>query len=268
MRLDTANRFPSKQEVVDFSNAAIARAKKKIPAYFGLIPTAPLEIKPMPDYQKAKSSNYSPAPDDGSRPAVYYIQLFQFDQQDRGEVEKTAFHESYPGHHLQIALSRELLQSHTIGKYIFNSGFAEGWARYTETLSDEMGLYTSDRNRLSAYAGLPTGMVVDPGIHLKGWTREQAIEYTLEKQTSMTRKMAEAYVDRIAISPGQMTTYGVGETIFLTLRKRAQSALGEQFDLKTFHNRCLELGTIPLNMLEQHISDWLKKTSANNAFKK
>ena len=263
IRMDTTNRFSSKEELVTFSNAAIARSKNKVPLYFGLIPAAPLEIKPMPDYQKSGSSHYNVAPDDGSHPATYYIQLYQFNQQNKGDVETTAFHESYPGHHLQIAISRELVKSHPIVKYVGNSGFDEGWARYTETLADEMALYTSDKNRLSAYGHLPTGMVVDPGIHMKRWTREQAIQYALDKNPTWTRKTGEIYVDRITIWPGQMTTYGVGESLFLKLRSRAQVVLGKKFDLKTFHDKCLELGTVPLNVLDQHVSDWIKKTSAN-----
>ncbi|GAB3274392.1 DUF885 domain-containing protein [Larkinella harenae] len=263
MRLDTTNRFASKEELIDFSNAAIGRAKKKIPLYFNLIPTASLEIKPMADYQKAGYSYYNPVPDDGSHPATYYIQLYQFDKQDRGDVETTAFHEAYPGHHLQLAIARELVQSHPIVKYVINSGFAEGWARYTETFADEMNLYSSDRNRLATYGRLPIGMVVDPGIHLKKWTRAQAISYVLEKLPTYTRQMAESYVDRIAIWPGQMTTYGVGESLFLKLRSKAQTALGKSFGIKTFHDKCLDQGTVPLNLLEQHIMDWLKKDSAN-----
>ncbi len=261
LRMDTTNRFSSKEELLAFSNDAVARAKQRIPDYFGLIPTAVLEIKPMADYQKTGFSHYNAAPEDGSHPATYYIQLYQYDKQDKGDVETTTFHESYPGHHLQIAIARELVQSHPIVKYIGNSGFAEGWARYTETLSDQMGMYSSDRNRLSAYGHLPTGMVVDPGIHLKRWSREQAIAYVLGKAPMWTRQMAESYVDRIAIWPGQMTTYGVGESLFLKLKKRAETALGKQFDIKAFHDKCLEQGTIPLNMVEQHVSEWLKKTS-------
>jgi uncharacterized protein (DUF885 family) len=102
-------------------------------------------------------------------------------------------------------------------------------------------------------------MVVDPGIHFKQWTREQAIEYLLEKQTNITRSYAEGYVDRIAVWPGQMTTYGVGEMLFWKLRRNAQAVLGEKFNIKTFHDKCLELGTIPLNMLEKKINQWLKE---------
>jgi uncharacterized protein (DUF885 family) len=260
MRRDTVNRFLSSEELLAFSSDAVDRAKKKIISYFNLIPTTTVEVKPLPTYagQSAYSYNISGS-ENGGRPGTYFVQLFQFDKQDKGEVEKTAFHETYPGHHLQTAISSELVKSHPMVKYIAFNGFMEGWARYTEVLSDEMGLYTSDRNRLSVYASLPTGMVVDPGIHFKGWTREEAIQYCLEKLANSTREGAESYVDRIAIMPAQMTTYGVGEMVFWRLRNKAESVFGKKFDIKTFHDKCLELGTVPLNILEKHITEWLMK---------
>ncbi|MBC8084549.1 MAG: DUF885 domain-containing protein [Hymenobacter sp.] len=261
MRQGTTNRFASSAALLAFSNAAVQRAKAKSGAYFNLLPTAALEIKPMPAYQKDGFSHYTPASDDGKQPATYYIQGHQFDQQNRGDVETTAFHEGYPGHHLQIGVARERLTARPLAKYIGNSGFSEGWARYTETLADEMGLYSSDRNRLSAYAGLPTGMVVDPGIHVKGWTRAQAIAYTLDKQPGMSRDQAEAYVDRIAVMPGQMTTYGVGEMFFWNLRNRARAAFGNRFDVKAFHDKCLELGSVPLQEVEQHVTAWIQQAA-------
>ena len=259
VRADTTNNFHSAEELTAYSKAAIARVKAKLPDYFNILPQADVIITPIPAYaQKSSFAHYESAADDGSRPGTYFINLFEPRTQNKGTAEKTAFHETYPGHHLQISISRELVKSHPITKYIGNSGFAEGWARYTETLADEMQLYSSDLNRLQLYAQPPTGMVVDPGIHLKGWTREQAIKYTLEHSPSMTQNDAESYVDRIAITPGQMTTYGTGELQFKTLRKLAEKSLGPKFDLKEFHDQCLGMGTIPLNMLSDNITQWIK----------
>jgi uncharacterized protein (DUF885 family) len=172
-------------------------------------------------------------------------------------VESLSFHEAYPGHHLQIALAQERSAAHPVTRYIGNSGFVEGWARYTETLANEMGLYSSDRNTLEMLSGLPTGMVVDPGIHAMGWTREEAIEYTLSKQTHWTPEAAATYVDRIVVWPGQMTTYGAGELEFIRLRRQAEAALGDDFDIKEFHDRALGNGSVTLGMLRRQISDWL-----------
>lgn len=265
MRQDTTNRFASRAELLAFSTAAVERARQKAGTYFNLQPTAAVVITPMPDYQKAAFSHYTAASDDGKQPATYYIQTYGFAQQDRGSAESTAFHEAYPGHHLQIGVARERVATHPLAKYIFNSGFGEGWARYTETVADEMGLYSSDKNRLSMYARLPTGMVVDPGIHLKGWTRAQAIAYTLDKQPSMSRQQAESYVDRIAVMPGQMTTYGVGEVFFWNLRAKAQAAFGPRFDVKAFHDKCLELGGVPLQEVEQHVLAWIQQAAPSPA---
>lgn len=259
IQTDTLNKFSTKEDIIRFSEDAVTRAKLKSLQYFNLMPVAPVEIKPVPEYQGGIPPGYWPAPDDNSRPGTYYIQLNGFQDQIKGAVELTAFHETYPGHHLQTGIARELTKTHSISKYLLNPGFSEGWARYTEILSDEMGLYSSDRNRLVAYANLPVGMIVDPGIHLKGWTRDEAIRYVLEKQARMTRPVAEDYVDRIAVMPGRVTTYGVGEALFWKLRHKAESELGDKFDIKAFHDKCLEQGLLPLNALEQLIIQWIKE---------
>ena len=260
IRDDTTNNFNSADEVTAYSKAAVTRAKGKLPGYFNILPKADMVITPIAAYaEKSSYAHYEPATDDGSRPGTYFINLYEPRNQNKGTAEVTAFHEGYPGHHLQISISRELLRSHAITKYISNSGFAEGWARYTETLADEMHLYSSDLNRLQLYVRSPLGMVVDPGIHLKGWTREQAIKYTLMHGPPMTQNEAESYVDRIAIWPGQMTTYGTGELQFVTLRKLAQNALGAKFSVKEFHDKCLEMGTIPLGMLSDDIKRWIEQ---------
>lgn len=254
--------FKDKNELLKFAQSSIDRAKLSIKDYFGIIPKSDVILEPIPIIEEATGySRYLPASDDGKRPAKYIQQTSEPKSKTIGKIESTAFHETYPGHHLQIAISREISKSHPITKYVGNSGFIEGWARYTETLSDEMGLYSSEKSRLSMYMGLPTGMVVDPGIHFKNWTREVAINYTLSKQTSMTKKDAENYVDRIAVIPGQMTTYGVGEMYFINLRKEAEGKLKDKFNIKDFHDNCLKNGTIPLNYLDVLLKNWIKTTS-------
>ncbi|WP_187696273.1 DUF885 domain-containing protein [Xanthovirga aplysinae] len=255
---DKSNYFTTKEEILEAAQAAISRAKSKTPEFFGLVPKADVELEPIPELEeRTGSSRYLPASDDGSRPATYIQQTYMPDTKNKGDIETTAFHETYPGHHLQIAISRELVQSHQITKYVGNSGFSEGWARYTETLADEMGLYSSDKSRLAMLMGLPTGMIVDPGIHFKNWTREEAINYTLQKQTSYSRADAERYVDRISVWPGQMTTYGVGEMYFLKLRQKAEEKLGKEFNLKEFHDKCLQNGTVPLDFVNEQVKNWL-----------
>jgi uncharacterized protein (DUF885 family) len=262
LKADSSVYLKNKNELLKFAQSSIDRAKLRITDYFGIIPKSDVILEPIPAIEEATGySRYLPASDDGKRPAKYVQQTSEPKSKTIGEIESTAFHETYPGHHLQIAISREISKSHNITKYVGNSGFSEGWARYTETLSDEMGLYSSEKSSLSMFMGLPTGMVVDPGIHFKNWTREEAIEYTLSKQASMTKKDAENYVDRIAVIPGQMTTYGVGEMYFINLRKEAETKLKDKFNIKTFHDNCLKNGTTPLNYLDVLSKNWIETTS-------
>jgi uncharacterized protein (DUF885 family) len=258
LRADKSNRFHSRDEMLAFSKDAVERAKRTIPRWFGLLPKADVKIEPQPAYQEASSfSQYIPSSEDGSRPGTYYIDLYKAEEKDRASAEVTAFHEAYPGHHLQIAIAQERSSAHPITRFISNSGFAEGWGRYSEVLADEMGLYSSDLNRLRLWGTVPMGMVVDPGIHAMGWTRQQAIDYALSKQADMTPQTAASYVDRIAVLPGQMVTYGAGEREIRGLREQAQRALGDRFDIREFHDRVLENGSITLGMLHQRIERWL-----------
>ncbi len=261
-KADKSNYFNSREEILQSAQAAMTRAKESISEYFGLLPKADVELEAIPAIEeKSGYSRYLPASDDGSRPAVYMQQTYLPETRTRGSVETLAFHETYPGHHLQRAISRELVQSHPITKYVGNAGFAEGWARYTQMLADEMGLYSSDKCRLAALMGLPTGMVVDPGIHFKNWTRDEAIDYTLRKQTSLTKADAERYVDRISVLPGTVTTYGVGEMHFRKLRALAEETLGEEFDIKEFHDQCLQNGTVPLDFVNNQVTGWINSKS-------
>ena len=259
MNDDDSNRFESREEVLEYTTAAVNRAREAVPLWFGKVPEADVVIKSVPEYQEQSStSRYVPASDDGELPGTYFINLFQPEEQTRGSVESLSFHEAYPGHHLQIALAQERSAAHPVTRYIGNSGFVEGWARYTETLAHEMGLYSSDRNTLEMLSGLPTGMVVDPGIHGMGWSRDEAIEYTLSKQTHWTPEAAATYVDRIVVWPGQMTTYGAGELEFIRLRRQAEAKLGDDFDIREFHDQALGNGSVTLIMLRRQINDWLE----------
>ena len=250
LREDTTNRFESRDEIVSYTEAAVTRAHEAVPRWFGRVPAAEVIIRPIPEYQEQSSTaRYTQASDDGQLPGTYYINLFQPGRQNRGKTESVAFHETYPGHHLQISLARERGDAHPVTRYIANSGFVEGWARYSETLADEMGLYSSELNVLYMLSGLPTGMVVDPGIHAMGWTRDEAIAYSLDKQVNMTPEEAASYVDRIVVWPGQMTSYGAGELEILRLRRAAEQRRDQDFDIKAFHDTVLGNGSVTLGML-------------------
>ena len=183
LRTDPKYRFKSREEKIAYSQAALARAKAAVPSVFGLLPKADVVIKPYPAFREKNAPNeYNPPAEDGSRPAVFFISAYQAEKQSRVEDESTAFHETIPGHHLQGAIALERKEIHPIGRYIFNSGYVEGWALYAERLADELKLFSSDVDRLgmlSSQALRASRLVVDSGLHTLGWSRQQAIDYML-----------------------------------------------------------------------------------------
>jgi len=256
LRTDPQYRFKSREEKIAYSQAALARAKAAVPSRFGLLPRADVEIRPYPAFREKNAPNeYNPPAEDGSRPAVFFISAYQAEQQNRVEDESTAFHETIPGHHLQGAIALERKEIHPIGRYIFNSGYAEGWALYAETLADEMHLFSSDLDRLgmlSSQALRAARLVVDSGMHTMGWTRQQAIDYMLA-HTAETPHSATSEVDRYIIWPGQATAYMIGNLEIRAARDEAEQAMGSRFDIKAFHDRVLEDGAVPLTFLREKI---------------
>lgn len=160
---------------------------------------------------------------------------------------------------MQMQIARELTGGHEYGDITGVGAFLEGWGRYAEGLADEMGLYSSDLDRLGAFALLPTGVVVDPGIHAMGWTRERAIAYVMDKQLGFSPEAAAAYVDRIAVWPGQMVSYGAGELAIRRLRARAERELGDRFDIRAFHDVVLSQGAMTLPMLGELAGRWIEE---------
>jgi uncharacterized protein (DUF885 family) len=221
------------------------------------VPKAELVVEPYPEMlERTASDSYWPAAEDGSRAAMYRITLYRYPQTTRANAEITAFHEAFPGHHLQISIAQERPNTHAITRLVGNSGFAEGWARYSEALAEEMGMYTSDYARANRRLWPARGMVIDPGIHLLGWTREKAIEFARESGR-FEGDALEQLVDRIAVWPGQLTAYDTGALEFFALRCEAEKALGDRFDIREFHSVLLENGTITLPMLREHVQAWL-----------
>ena len=194
---------------------------------------------------------------------MFRISLHQPGEQTRGSAEATAFHEVWPGHHLQVAIAQELEAQeggglHPISQISWYSGMGEGWARYAEALADEMGLYRTVAGPIGRLAWPARGMVVDPGIHVMGWTREQAIAF-MDEAGRMTAHELEEMVDRIAVLPGQLTAYDTGGLEILALRQLAEQRLGAAFDVREFHDRILENGTIPLVLLRAHMENWVAR---------
>jgi uncharacterized protein (DUF885 family) len=252
--------FGSEQEMLDYISAAVQRGKDAVPDWFGNVPDAELEIFPSPAYEKDSGGGfYSAGAADGSRPGTYQVGTYNPQGISKAGTESTAFHESYPGHHMQVSLALTNQDLHPILRYIGVSGSVEGWALYTEKLADEMGLYSSDVARLgmlSNEAYRAARLVVDPGMHVMGWSRDDAIQYMLD-HTAEGIDSLTSEVDRYAAVPGQATSYLLGSLEIQRLRRKAEQALGENFDIREFHDRILANGGVTLPMLGTTIDAWI-----------
>jgi uncharacterized protein (DUF885 family) len=243
---DPENRFADGAEQLAFATAAVERAHAAMDRVVPVVPAAEVIVDPYPAYVgSGPSASYNPAPEDGSRPAKYNINLQQ--NPTRGEAEMVAFHEAWPGHHLQFAVAMELPESHRIRDLVGVASYSEGWARYAEALSEDLGLYTTPYAKIRRRIWPGRGMVVDPGIHLHGWTREQAVKYITDG--GFASDFAEGLVDRIAAWPGQLTAYDTGAIEILALRREAEARLGDRFDVRAFNACVLSQGSVTLPML-------------------
>ncbi len=261
-KADPADHFADSEELLSFSRDMVKRAEAEMPRWVATMPDQPVEVVPFLEHEEGtgRSAHYNPGND--SRPGEYRIPLHNAAEQSRGNAEATAFHEAWPGHHLQVATARAVDGLHPVTRIIWFSGPGEGWARYSEALAEEMGLYTTRSGPILRRAWPARGMVVDPGIHLFGWTREQAIEF-MSESGRFSDTVANDIVDRIAILPGQLTAYDSGGLEIVALRRLAEERLGDDFDIRVFHDRILENGTIPLSYLRAHIERWLEAESGN-----
>ena len=259
---DESDRYRSKEEILTLSREIMQRAHEAMPDWFGTLPGTDVVLKPFPEYMEGtgRSAHYeAPSAD---KPGAYWIPLYKPELQRKSRNEVTAVHEAWPGHHLQIGIAQELKGLHPVLKILGNSGFVEGWARYSEALAEEAGLYTT-RTALIARRTWPArGLVVDPGLHAFGWTRQQAIDFIAESRIAPLEAVADL-VDRIATIPGQMTAYDSGGLEFFALRELAEKTLGDTFDIREFHSRVLENGMLPLPMLREYIEAWLGKQTAD-----
>ncbi len=261
-RFTTAPEYRHKdaQSIVTQANETIARAKAAMPRAFGILPPADVVVEPIPQFQeRTAAAHYLRAALDGSRPGTYRIRLYKPEEQPIVLGESTAFHEAIPGHHLQVNIATTREGNPRIARFLFNSGYGEGWALYAERLADELGLYSNDASRfgmLSNAAWRACRLVVDSGIHAFGWDRERAITFLLD-HTAMPRTQAAQEVDRYISWPGQATAYMTGYLEIARMRAEAKAALGEKFDLKGFHDRVLGSGALPLPVLGRRVEAWV-----------
>lgn len=255
---DPANRFGSRDEVLSFASGAVTRARTLLAPWFLSMPKADVVIVPHAAFAEATASDQYEAPaDDGSRPGTYRIKLYKPEELKRSRSEITVYHETYPGHHLQIAIANENAVVHPVARLAPTNGYVEGWARYAEGLAEEAGLYTTAYAKIARRMWPGHGMVADPGIHAFGWTRDRAIAYVIGSGY-FTPVAAEAFVDRIVVWPGQAVGYDTGALEIRALRQLAERERGRAFDARAFHGVVLGKGAVTLTMLREMVQRWLK----------
>ncbi|WP_428407092.1 DUF885 domain-containing protein [Hyphococcus sp.] len=243
------------------ANALVAKkADGALTQLFTRLPRMPYTVKPIPEdiAEGTTTAYYEPPAGDGSRPGVYRVNTSKLDTRPLYEIEALTLHEAVPGHHFQIALAQET-EIPNFRKYSFVTAFVEGWGLYAESLGRDAGFYEdpySDFGRLSYEMWRACRLVVDTGIHAKGWTKQQAIDYMAEN-TVLSLHNIEAEVNRYITNPGQALAYKMGELKMQELRKRASDALGREFDLRKFNDALLANGAVPLSVLEENIDAWI-----------
>ena len=266
VRTDPQFKYPNtdegRQAYIDDATAAIETIKEQLPNYFGLLPKADLVVKRVEPFREVDGAaqHYYPSTPDGSRPGIYYAHLSDMDAMPKTELEVIAYHEGLPGHHMQIAIAQELEGVPEFRKQAMFSAYSEGWGLYSEWLAREMpGTYTdpySEYGRLTSEMWRAIRLVVDTGLHAKGWTQDQAVEY-FAQNSSIPLPAIEAEVRRYITWPGQATSYKIGMIKIQELRARAERELGDAFDIRAFHDAVLGGGAMPLTLLERRIDQWI-----------
>jgi uncharacterized protein (DUF885 family)/dipeptidyl aminopeptidase/acylaminoacyl peptidase len=257
-KLAPQNQFSSTEDLLAGVRTLASVAAEKLGPYFIALPRQAVLIEQLPDYQAGSGmqAHYEMQPD-VTQPAKYIEPAQEWQSNTRGVAEVTLVHETLPGHHLQVALARELVRGSRLSSLSEMAAYTEGWARYAERLAEEAGIYQTDYARISRRIWPARGMVIDPAIHAFGWSREKALRYLMATGL-FDEPAAQAMVDRIAVLPGQLTAYDTGGLEILSLRQEAQAAHGARFNIAQFHQRVLEQGIVPLHALREHVRAWIK----------
>nr|WP_111265931.1 DUF885 family protein [Lysobacter maris] len=261
MQSDPRFSFDSEEALLAYYRGLEAKIDRKVPELFSLTPKAPFEIRPVEAFraQSAAGGSYMRPSQDGSRPGIFYVNTYDLPTRKTWDAEDLYLHEAIPGHHFQLALQQELTGLPKFRRFGGETAFSEGWGLYAESLGKDLGVYTDPYNHfgyLQNELWRAIRLVVDTGLHSKGWTREQVIAYMLENSAeSETQATAEA--ERYMAIPGQALAYKIGELKIKELRARAEEALGEDFDIRAFHAEVLKDGSVPLDVLEGKIDRWI-----------
>jgi uncharacterized protein (DUF885 family) len=262
LRTDPALYFRTSEQLMDSARDALTRAQEELPRWLGRLPRAGCQVIPMTahEVENGDLGHYQWPALDGSRPGTYWLNTYKPHTRPRFEAQTLAFHESVPGHHTQLALAQELPGLSNFRRHVQVTAFTEGWALYTERLADEMGLYTDDVYRLGMVSfdfWRACRLVVDTGMHARGWSRDRAVAYMVE-HSALTRKNIENEIDRYIGWPGQALGYMVGRLEIRRLRSEAEARLGRRFVLRDFHDTLLGHGNLPLSVLGEVVADWVR----------
>jgi prolyl oligopeptidase len=261
LRTDPQFYYEDPDELLEAYLATSKRIDPGLVRLFGKLPRTPYGVRPIPESiaPDTTTAYYSPPAGDGSRAGYYYVNLYRPEVRPTYEIEVLTVHEAVPGHHLQIALAQELRGVPDFRKYSGFTAFTEGWGLYSESLGDELGLYQSPYSRFGALTyemWRAVRLVVDTGMHYKGWTRQQAIDFFMDNAAKTELDIVNE-IDRYIGNPGQALAYKIGQLKISELRSEAEQALGDEFDIRAFHDELLGAGALPLDVLETRMDRWL-----------
>jgi uncharacterized protein (DUF885 family) len=266
LRSDPELRYVDSEEILSSAIATVRRAELAAPEWFGLVPSTPCAVEPVPDALADGSAPayYFTGALDGSRPGTYFINTTKPQKRFRHMAEAVAFHEAVPGHHFQLTIAQEA-SGHVVFSVFGDTASAEGWGLYAERLADEMGLYSGDLTRLgmlSTDAWRAARLVVDTGLHSLGWSRQEAIDW-MASHVPMSQLEIESEVDRYVVMPGQALSYMVGRLELEALRRDASERLGDHFVVRDFHDLVLRTGPVALPALKSAVNRWIEVQLSN-----
>ena len=265
-RTDPRFYYDTREAYLADAEAKLDAMEAKLPEFFGVLPTDPLVIKPVEAFREqsaGKAFYQRPAPD-GSRPGTYYVNLYNLKDMSKNELEALAYHEGLPGHHLQLSIQTQLGDVPPFRRFGGVTAYTEVWGLYSEELGKDMGFYTdaySDFGRLGMELWRACRLVVDTGIHHKRWSRERAIQYLTDNTPNPEGDIRKA-IERYVVYPGQATAYMIGKLKIMELRDKARSELGEDFEIRGFHDAILKSGPVPLDIMEEQVDAWIAARKA------
>ncbi|HTJ65639.1 MAG TPA: DUF885 domain-containing protein [Alphaproteobacteria bacterium] len=249
----------SAEAILDDFRRYLGQMQPKLPDLFTFIPGSPVTVEAIPDFQAAMATHYQTGTPDGKRPGRVSVATSNFADRSMIDDEATAYHEGIPGHHMQMSVAQKLTGLPKFRMHGGNSGYVEGWALYSEQLGKEIGFYqdpVSDYGRLTSELFRAVRLVVDTGIHAKGWTRDQVVDL-FRKSGAVDEPTIQSETDRYIAWPGQALAYKLGQLKIRELREKAKQTLGPKFDIRTFHDEILNGGVLPLDMLEARMNSWM-----------